>query len=1123
MPERGVTEPGVTGPDVPQAGLSRLGGSQSSVGPGLRPSASDSIEASGLEAVGVEPGRLEVALLRALRGEVEFGAGTRAVYATDSSNYRQVPIGVVFPRDEADVVSTLSICADFDVPVLGRGGGTSLAGQGCNEAVVVDFSRHMNAILELDPVARMARVQPGVVLDDLRRAAERHGLTFGPDPATHAWCTLGGMIGNNSCGTHTQFAGRTVDNVERLRVVAYGGERYEFGSYDDEQYAALVKQKAPEAAAVASLREIGRRTADLVAERFPDIPRRVSGFNLDEIVPGRPTHVARLLVGTESTCVLVTEAVVRLIPGPAHRRLVILAYGNVFEAADAVPALLTDLPEGLLGLEGFDVTLVRQMLARELNTEHLSLLPDLDRAVRENSGGWLLAEIGADDPAEADERTARFVASLPAAWRTSAAATEDGPTAAASVGAGLAEAGPAPVIGYRRIDDPAEQRGAWAIRESALGATALRGDGAHNLEGWEDAAVPPERLGVYLRAVSELWSEYGYDGAWYGHFGQGCVHTRNNFDLRTEVGLRTYRAYVERAADLVASLGGSISGEHGDGQSRGELLERVYGPELVDAFRQVKAVFDPRGRMNPGKVVDPYPLDTNLRFGPGYQSSTLLPTFFPFADDAGSLQHAAERCVGVGRCRRDDVGVMCPSFRATRDERHSTRGRAKLLVELFQGEVTEASWRNEDVREALDLCLACKGCAVDCPTHVDMATYKAEFLAQHYRGRLRPREMYALGFIPWLARVATWAPQLANAALSAPRIGNLLRRAGGVTTRRPVPQFADRSARQAARTRRDAVRLDAPTVVLWPDTFTDAYRPDLAEAWKAVLEAAGESVAVPTEWACCARPLYDTGMLGLARRALRHLLDVLEVYITRGTPIVVPEPSCLAAFRDELPKLLADDPRAAKLAALSRSPAEHLLAIGAPRMLPQAAESRRVIIHPHCHARAIRAVDADRRLLESLGYEVSVLDAGCCGLAGSFGFSAAHEAVSRKIGEEQWLPRLRRESEPTGGAARAPEAVGDAAPRSGRPDDGAVGNRGVGSGDGDGADGGGADRVGVDGGGMAGGGMAGGGMNCGGAILVIDGFSCATQYAHLAPAGSPVATTLPELVLAVASLTRLAR
>jgi len=983
---------------------------------------------------------LESALRSALRGEVEFGSGTRAVYATDSSNYRQIPIGVVFPRDEADVVSTLRICAGFDVPVLGRGGGTSLAGQCCNEAVVVDFSRHMTAILELDPAARTARVQPGLVLDDLRRAAEAHGLTFGPDPATHAWCTLGGMIGNNSCGTHALYAGMTVDNVERLRVVAYGGAQYDFGSYDDEEYSRLVTAAAPEAAILGSLREIGRRTADLVKTQFPDIPRRVSGFNLDQLLPGDPTHVARLLVGTESTCVLVTEALVRLILSPAHRRLVVLAYPSVFEAADAVAGLLESLPEGLLGLEGFDVTLVRQMRARDLNTEQLGLLPELDRSLERGSGGWLLAEVGADTADEADARTEQFVAALPAATV------------------------------HRRLDDPAEQRGAWAIRESGLGATALRTDGTHNVEGWEDAAVPPAELGRYLRALTELWSEFGYEGAWYGHFGQGCVHTRNNFDLHTEAGLRTYRAYVERAADLVAELGGSLSGEHGDGQSRGELLERMYGPELVDAFRQVKAVFDPRGRMNPGKVVDPYPLDTNLRFGPAHRTSTLTPTYFPLAEDGGSLQRAAERCVGVGRCRRDDAGVMCPSYRATRDERHSTRGRAKLLAELFQGEVTPETWRNEDVREALDLCLACKGCAVDCPTHVDMATYKAEFLAQHYKGRLRPREMYALGFVPWLARVATRVPALANLALTAPGISPLFKRAAGVTTRRPAPRFAARSVRRQARTR---TRTQAaaqptsptsvpasPTVVLWPDTFTDAYRPAVAQAWQSVLETAGETVAVPTDWACCARPLYDSGMLDLARRTLRHLLDVLDVYIADGIPVVVPEPSCLAAFRDELPQLLADDPRAAKLAALSRSPAEHLLATGAAQHLPRTSTPRRVLIHPHCHARAIHAVDADRRLLEAVGHEVSVLDAGCCGLAGSFGFSAKHEALSRTIGTEQWLPKLQATAGYNSSNASAPSAT----------------------------------------------------------ALVIDGFSCATQYAHLAPSGAPVPTTLPELLLAAAPL-----
>jgi FAD/FMN-containing dehydrogenase/Fe-S oxidoreductase len=956
---------------------------------------------------------LETALRQEVRGDVEFGAGTRAAYATDSSNYRHPPIGVVFPRDHADVVATLRVCARYDAPVFGRGAGTSLAGQACNAAVVVDFSRHMTSILGIDPVARTARVQPGVVLDDLRREAERHGLTFGPDPATHAWCTLGGMIGNNSCGTHTLSAGKTVDNVESLKVVTYGGAEYEFGEYDAAQYAALVKAGAPEAPLLGSLREIGRRAAPLVRERYPDIARRVSGYNLDRIDPDRPLHVARLLVGTESTCALVTEAVVRLAPSPRYRSLLVLAYPSVFEAADAVADLLRALPpdQGLLGLEGFDATLVRQMRARDLNTGHLRLLPGVDEAVERGAGGWLLAEIGGDDDAAVDERVGRFVGALPEA------------------------------AAYRRLDDPAEQRGAWAVRESGLGATALREDGGHNAEGWEDAAVAPERLGEYLRGITALWERFGYSGAWYGHFGEGCVHTRNNFDLHTPEGLRTYRAYVECAADLVVSLGGSLSGEHGDGQSRGELLERMYGPEIIEAFRQVKAVFDPRGRMNPGKIVDAYPLDANLRYGPDYRiAKQASRTYFPLLDDDGSLQHAAERCVGVGRCRRDDAGVMCPSYRATRDERHSTRGRAKLLVELFQGSQTPGVWRDKEVRAALDLCLACKGCAVDCPTHVDLATYKAEFLAHYYRGRLRPRSMYALALTPWLARLAGRSPRPANAVLTLPGISTLIKRAGGVATGRAAPSFAARPLRReqaltapgagarlssagggAARSATSVV--GSATVVIWPDTFTDAYRPGVGLDWKRVFEAVGERVAVPTRWACCGRPLYDAGMLKLARRTLRRLLDVLAAYIDAGLPIVVPEPSCLAAFRDELPKLLHEDPRAARLAELAKSPAEFLLAIGAaPRITggpasdagPGSGSLGEILVHPHCHTRAIRAEGADRDLLAALGYQVTMLDAGCCGLAGSFGFSAEHEALSRQIGEEQWLPGLRGSAERTG-------------------------------------------------------------------------------------------------------------
>lgn len=905
-----------------------------------------------------------------VRGDVWFDRATRALYATDASNYRQVPLGVVCPRDADDVAAALRVAAAHDVPVTARGAGTSLAGQSVNVGLILDTGRHMRAILEVDPERRIARVQPGVVLDDLRRETEKVGLTFGPDPATHAWCTIGGMLGNDSCGTHALVAGKTGDNVERLRVVAYGGETLDVGAYGD----AAEAGPDPLGGRLGALRRLAETHDHDIRTGFPRLERRVSGIALDRLLPEQGVHVARSLVGTEGTCVTVVEATLQLVHIPAHRRLVVLGYRDVFEAADAVPGLLE---HPLVGLEGLDQMLVDQMRARPLNVEHLPLLPE--------GHAWLYAELAGDTRAEADEAAGAFVAALPAGQV------------------------------WRRFDGPAEQARLWLIRESGLGATAIRQDGVHNLEGWEDAAVPPERLGEYLRALTALWRDFGYSGALYGHFGQGCVHTRNDFDLHSAEGRARYRAFVERAADVVVSLGGSISGEHGDGQSRGELLSRMYGPGLMDAFRAYKGIWDPRSRMNPGKLVDARPLDEDLKYGSARRVSALAterPGGFALARDRGSLQAAAERCVGVGRCRREGTDVMCPSYRATRREEHSTRGRAKLLAEMFQGDATPETWRNEDVRRALELCLSCKGCKVDCPTGVDVATYKAEFLHHHYRRRLRPRAAYLMGTVPLTSRIATRMPRLVNGALRAPGLGRLALRLGGVTRDRPPIRFARRSFRRSP-TARDPGRRDRrdATVVVWPDSFTDAFDPQLGHDVVALLEAAGERVAIPSGWGCCGRPLYDSGMLGVARGWLGRLLDVLDPWASRGIPVVVPEPSCLSAFRDELPDLLADDPRAIRLAQLARSPAEHLLAGGgADRLVERSpappGDGRRLVIHPHCQGRAVRATDADAELARRLGFEASVVDGGCCGLAGSFGFRAEHEPVSRTIGTQQWLPAV---------------------------------------------------------------------------------------------------------------------
>jgi FAD/FMN-containing dehydrogenase/Fe-S oxidoreductase len=977
----------------------------------------------------VQQDALRRALTNALTGEVRFDATTRAAYTSDSSNYRQVPLGVVFPADEADVQAAARLAAEAGAALLARGAGTSLAGQACNEALIVDMSRHMTRVLEIDPERRRARVQPGVVLDDLRRETERHGLTFGPDPATHAWCTLGGMIGNNSCGTHGLYAGKTSDNVERLRVVLAGGETLEVGSYGPDAVSDAVASGGRLGQLLAGLQDLERRYGALVKERFPTIPRRVSGYNLDDLAPERGFHVARALVGTESTCAFTTEATLRLVTSPSERCLVALGYPDVFAAAEAVPELLA---RPLLALEGFDRTLIDQMAAHRLNAEGVALLPP--------GNGWLLAELGGDTADEAGSLAAELVSSLPEG------------------------------VSARQVADPATQRQLWAVRESGLGATAIRVDGHHNYEGWEDGAVPPARLAEYLRRITALWAEHGYSGAWYGHFGQGCVHTRNNFDLGSTEGLRQYRSYVTAAAELVVSLGGSLSGEHGDGQSRAELLRVMFGPELVGAFEEFKQLWDPDGLMNPGKVVHPYPLDSNIRYFGLREPVKLRPTGYSFDKDAGSLMNAALRCVGVGRCRRDDTATMCPSYRATRDEVHSTRGRAKVLTEMFQGGNAAASWRNEEVREALELCLSCKACASDCPTHVDMATYKSEFLSHYYKGRPRPSAMYAMGLLPLAARATAWSPsaaRLVNASLGSSVLGPALKRLAGVTTRRPAPRF-DQASRLRSPARGDlpGVRDRDPSetsVVLWPDTFTDAFNQSAARDIIETFEALGERVAVPSAWACCGRTLYDFGMLDLAKRWLRRLIAILTPWAAEGIPVVVPEPSCLAAFRDELPALLPGDPRAARLASLARSPAEHLVRAGHLGRLEASVHEKggRAVLQPHCHQRSVIGTADDQAVLRAAGFTVDVLDAGCCGLAGSFGFNARHEAVSRKIGEDLWLPKVRASL--SGGTVPTVVPSGE-------------------------------------------------GAQLGPSYLVVDGFSCRSQLEHLGPDLVERTTTLAALV-----------
>jgi FAD/FMN-containing dehydrogenase/Fe-S oxidoreductase len=916
---------------------------------------------------------LEKELQNTVKGEVRFDRGSRALYASDASNYRQIPIGLVVPRDAHDVIATVAACKKFGAPVLPRGAGTSLAGQCCNVAVVLDFTKYMNQILDLDAAAKVARVQPGLVLDRLRESAELHHLTFGPDPSTHSRCTLGGMMGNNSCGTHSLLAGKTVDNVEELRVLLYDGTQLTLGATLDAELNSIIRQGGRRAEIYSKLLAIRDECSQLIRARYPKIPRRVSGYNLDQLLPENGFHVARALVGTEGTCVTILEAKVRLIHSPQHRTLVGLGYPDVFIAAEQVPAILEFGP---IGLEGFEGRIVDGL--RKKGTPNLELLP--------NGRGILLVEFGCDDQKQAEDLALKL--------------------------ADLFRQSPGkPDV---RLYNDVQSKWVWKIRESGARAAASAPGAPPEWEGWDDAAVAPEKVSPYLRDIRKLLDEYNYQAAFYGHFGHGCIHMRVSFDLESESGIRKYGEFVERAADLVVSYGGSLSGEHGDGQSRGALLPKMFGPELVRAFGEFKAAWDPGNKMNPHKVVNAYLPTENLRLGADYKPRESK-THFHFPDDGGSFAKATVRCVGLGECRKTHAGAMCPSYMVTLEEQHSTRGRAHMLFELLQGEVVRDAWQDEHVKKALDLCLSCKACKSECPTNVDIATYRAEFLSHYYETKSRPLHAHFFGAIDQWAKLASIAPRTANFLSHAPGFDQLLRALLGLPKERTLPRFANGSFQRWVRRRGSsaAAHSKSPTqthdangrnVILWPDTFTNYFHPEIGRAALEVLEGAGFQVTVPQSHFCCGRPLYDFGMLDQAKKYLRRIMQVLGPEIDAGVPIVVLEPSCASVFRDELRGLFPGDARAARLRDQTFLLSQFLRShqdYQPPRL------RREVLLHGHCHHKSLMTLSDEEALLRSMGVELKSPDSGCCGMAGSFGFEREKYEISRAIGERVLLPAVR--------------------------------------------------------------------------------------------------------------------
>lgn len=892
-------------------------------------------------------------LRREVKGEVSSKSITRAEYSTDASNYRVPPMVVIAPKDIEDILVVSEISRDNRIPITMRGGGTSVAGNAIGIGIIIDTSVHMNKVLEIDPVEQTARVQAGTVLQHLQMEAAKHGLRFGPDPSTQSRATFGGLIGNNACGPHALAYGKTADNVLNLDVIDGKGNRF---------------SAERDLAVVAGLSELVNGNLAILRTEFGTFGRQVSGYSLEHLLPEKGKNLAAALVGTEGTLISLLEATVKLVKVAPAPVLVVLGYPSMAAAADDVPNLLQHKP---LAMEGMDARLIDVARARWTGKG----FPELPEG-----RGWLMIEVGGETPADAMATAQKL-------------ANDSGTKHIKILPAGD------------------EAKTLWRLRADGSGYAGRTERGRQAWPGWEDAAVPPANLGKYLRGMDVIMKKYSLEGVPFGHFGDGCVHVRVDFPLEKNV--KVFREFISQATDLVLSLGGSPSGEHGDGRARSELLERMYSPQAISLFQAVKDIFDPNNLLNPGVIVKPRRLDIDLRRPSAV--SILKSGGFAFGEDGGDFTNAVHRCVGIGKCRADNSTsgeFMCPSFLASKDETNVTRGRARVLQELAQGSFGDRAWNSPEVKESLDLCLSCKACASDCPAEVDMAKYKSEVLFRSYRGKIRPASHYVLGWLPRWAGLAKKAPRIVNILTRAPLTKPIILAIGGMDRRRSIPKFGNRSFLKYARKSGKGSGVTSsskPKIVLWVDSFNDSFAPSMPNAARRILEQIGYEVVIPTQDACCGLTWISTGQLTGAKKRLINLLDVLGPYAEAGLQIVGLEPSCTAVLRSDLLDLLPEDPRTKKVAKATHTFAEILTRVTNIEGLswnPPDLTDTTIVVQPHCHQHSVMGFGDDLEILKSTGVHFKTL-AGCCGLAGNFGMENGHYEMSVAVAENALLPALR--------------------------------------------------------------------------------------------------------------------